>query len=217
MAQFVLSHNLMNKMYFSYHCGDRFLIGKRTLYDTINSQIGESRTWFNHTIDYEEMYNQLPIFNGLEELHKVNDWSFGHKDYYEKTFCSVVSETYTDDNADPFFTEKIFKPMAYAHPFMIFCSANSLQLLKSLGFETFGDILDESYDTIENPQMRLETIFREMLRISNLDNKELQNMYSKVVPTLKHNYNVFWNELPNKYKKDIQLVKEEIQSLIEKI
>lgn len=215
LAQFVISHQLLDKMYFSYHCGDRFGEGHKKIYDRTNAIIGSDATWFNHNVNHKMLWDMIPIVSGLEDLYKFNDWSFGHKDYYEKSFCSIINETYIDENFDPFFTEKIFKPLAYTHPFMVYSSAGALELLRQLGFETFNEIFDESYDKIENPQLRLETIFREMLRIANLDSNELQAMYSKIIPVLKHNHNVFWNELPSKYKKDIQIVKEEIQSIIE--
>ena len=59
--------------------------------------------------------------------------------------------------------------------------------LQSFGFETFSDIFDESYDRIQNPQLRLETIFREMLKISDWSIKECEEKYNIVKYKIKRN------------------------------
>jgi len=47
-----------------------------------------------------------------------------------------------------FITEKTFKPLAFRHPFVVYGHAGTLARLHSLGFETFNNLFDESYDSI---------------------------------------------------------------------
>jgi hypothetical protein len=217
MAQFVLSHSLQHKMYFSYHCADRFGTGQQKLYDDINQIIGSEKTWYNQNINNDWLFAQLPITTGLETLYANNDWSLGHKNYYERSFCSVVNETYIDNDCDPFFTEKVFKPIAYLHPFLLFSSAGALEYLKDLGFQTFSDYFDESYDNIQNAQIRFEAILKEMIRLSSYNQDQLEKLYQAMKPILRNNFDTFWRTLPARYVKDILIIKEKISQVLQDI
>ena len=46
-------------------------------------------------------------------------------------------------------TEKIFKPMMLEKPFVVNGTKGYLKELKRLGFKTFSDVIDESYDDAE--------------------------------------------------------------------
>jgi len=213
LAQFAVNTKLNDRMFLSYHCHDVHKIGTRQTYLNQNEIIGT--TWFNQDLDLEYFYSLIPItINIPDEFHSR---SVGNKDFYEKSFCSIVTETYIGENHDPFFTEKIFKPIAFAHPFIVSSSAGALSLLKNLGFKTYSDIFNEEYDEIENHQLRFEAILKEMLRLAALSDNEIQSMYKKVIPTIKYNYNFFYNELPKIYNNDIQRIKQQIQSIIDKI
>ena len=51
-------------------------------------------------------------------------------------------------------SEKIYKPLAYQHPFVVYGSEGTLRYLKRNGFETFSNLWDESYDDVENDLAR---------------------------------------------------------------
>ena len=65
-------------------------------------------------------------------------------------------------------TEKSLRPSACGKPFMLAATAGSLQYLRSYGFKTFSGLIDESYDLIVEPHLRLQSIAQEMQRISQL-------------------------------------------------
>ena len=70
--------------------------------------------------------------------------------YYNKFQVEIVTETYTLGNT--FFpTEKTVRPIMAAKPFLIYGPKNYLQRLKDLGFETYSNCWDESYDQYEGP------------------------------------------------------------------
>ena len=212
LAQFLIQSDLIKHFIFSYHCHDRFGDGRRKIFEITNQCVGS--TWFNNQICKEEFWNKLPIsLDGFEWVGTA--WSFGNPYFYQTSFGSVVCETYIDENWDPYLSEKIFKPLAYGHPFMVHSSAGALRLLQQMGFETFPEIFDESYDDIESPQLRFEHILREIQRICDLSLDDLQNLYRKLIPKLKHNQDVFRKFLPDRYTKDIQRVKSEIKHLID--
>ena len=76
---------------------------------------------------------------------------------YMDTYFSVVTET-VFDYPYSFRTEKIWKPIAMGHPFVVASNVGYLRDLRNMGFQTFGHVIDESYDTIDNDQQRLERI-----------------------------------------------------------
>lgn len=85
------------------------------------------------------------------------------------------------------FTEKLVKPLASCNPFIVFGNAGVLASLRSLGFETFGDVLDESYDTIANPAHRFLAAYRTFRRICDMSLEEHEALYARLLPRLLHN------------------------------
>jgi hypothetical protein len=85
---------------------------------------------------------------------------------YEATDIEVVLETLFDDDR-LHLTEKSLRPIACAQPFILAGTHGSLEYLRSYGFKTFGDVWDESYDTIKDPQLRMYAIVDLMNQIAN--------------------------------------------------
>ena len=48
--------------------------------------------------------------------------------------------------------------MAVGHPFVVVGNSGYYRDLKNLGFRTFGHLIDESFDSIDNNQQRIERI-----------------------------------------------------------
>jgi hypothetical protein len=121
----------------------------------------------------------------------------------QESFVYVVTETcYWERKRH--LTEKIFKPIVSRIPFILVGPAHSLEYLRSYGFKTFGYWWDESYDTIEDPILRMEAIGKLLATISSYPFNELKEMLLEMRGTLEHNYNRFnsqdlldecWNEL----------------------
>ena len=84
---------------------------------------------------------------------------------YARTGMEIVLETLFDDSRWHL-TEKALRPIACGKPFMLVATTGSLQYLRSYGFETFGDFIDESYDLKTDPVARLTAVIQEMSRIA---------------------------------------------------
>jgi hypothetical protein len=76
---------------------------------------------------------------------------------YTDTWFSLVSETIFD-YPHSFRTEKIYKPILMAHPFVVAANRGYLRDLQNAGFQTFDSIIDESYDQIDCPHARIKRI-----------------------------------------------------------
>jgi hypothetical protein len=105
---------------------------------------------------YVEFGRQLPndvSWNFSAQRHFNPQW-------YNDTYFSLVPESDIHKKLSDILhiTEKTFKPIAFRHPFMIWGQVGTLQRLKELGFETFENLFDESYDDISNHRQRLDAV-----------------------------------------------------------
>ena len=107
--------------------------------------------------------------------------------WYDSTYFSLVTETHVE-KVDIFVTEKTFKPMAFYHPFVIVAQQGHLQSLRNNGFETFGNLFDESYDTIEDWTQRLIAV------IDVVKNFNLAPHDQLTLQKLEHNHNRFYDQ-----------------------
>ncbi len=82
-----------------------------------------------------------------------------HSDIFARSAFSAVTETEMT-NYRKRITEKPFKALANAHPFVLFGNFDSLAFIRALGFETFQPWIDESYDCIAEPERRFRSAYQ---------------------------------------------------------
>jgi hypothetical protein len=105
----------------------------------------------------------------------------------------IVLETLFDDTR-LHLTEKTLRPIACGKPFMLAATPGSLQYLRNYGFETFGEHIDESYDSIVDPRKRLTAIAGEMQRISSLPVDQKSLLWENLNCIAKRNQRRFFNK-----------------------
>ena len=111
----------------------------------------------------------------------------------QESFVYVVTETcYWEQKCH--LTEKIFKPIASRMPFVLIGPAHNLKYLRSYGFQTFATWIDESYDAIEDPVLRMQAIGQVLEDLCKLSLPELENMLSRMADVLEYNYNLFYSQ-----------------------
>jgi len=115
-------------------------------------------------------------------------------DHYNQCAIDVVTETLFDDNRWHL-TEKILRPMACGKPFVLAATAGSLEYLKSYGFLTFGDIIDESYDSIHDPVKRLQAIVECLKSVNNLPSAIKNRVFTQLHAIAKYNQQVFFSQV----------------------
>ena len=132
------------------------------------------------SIDYAntEIPNSSFVLNAVKET--------------QESFCFLVTETCFWEKKSHL-TEKIFKPIVHRMPFVLAGPAHNLKYLRSYGFKTFDQWIDESYDDIEDPVLRLQAIVDTMEKICQRSLSELETMLQEMQPILEHNYNLFYS------------------------
>lgn len=163
-------------------------------------------------ISTSELLAQIPYRIANDPISNGGAPAMSNIDHYNQSFCHLVTETYKGLHA-PFFTEKVFKPIAAKQPFMIFGSKHSLQFLRDIGFKTFSPFIDESYDNFDQPN-RFNAILKEIDRIAAMPVSELVKLKQEMQHIVDYNYNHFYQTLPAMYANDITAVSNEIDLLI---
>jgi hypothetical protein len=91
-------------------------------------------------------------------------------------------------------TEKIFKPIVSKQPFMLLAAPGNLAYLKSYGFKTFGSVIDESYDSIQDNDLRTQAVVKQLHWYCNLSPGEKIDIIQQLEPIIDYNFNHFYSE-----------------------
>ena len=134
-----------------------------------------------------------PMFLDTDELHINRAVStIDTNQYYENSYFSVVSETtfFTKYNYNSFrfLSEKVFKPVAMKHPFILVSVPRSLEILKLMGYKTFSPIINENYDSELDDGKRMLMILDEIERLSNFNKHERANFILQCQDICQYNY-----------------------------
>ena len=135
---------------------------------------------YNHTYS-TRLFERPGEIQLLPSVYEVEQFHAGQKDQYQHafvkhelfdnqwgdvyiraepyidTYFSLVSET-VFDYPYSLRSEKIYKPIAMAHPFIAVANCGFYRDLRHAGYQTFGHLIDESFDAIDNNQDRLDRI-----------------------------------------------------------
>lgn len=120
--------------------------------------------------------------------------------YYQNSYFSVVCETmfYRSTTVDRpnvlssygniFLSEKMFKPFAVKHPFIVLNFSGSLAAVRKLGYRTFAPWINEDYDLIEDDEQRLMAIVEEIQRLCNQTSEQWLTWQQGVRDNVEHNF-----------------------------
>jgi len=135
---------------------------------------------YHHTYD-TDLFERPSLIRLLPPEYEVEQFHTGQRDQYQHafvkhelfdnkwgdvylraepyidTYFSLVSET-VFDYPYSLRSEKIYKPIGMAHPFVAVANCGFYRDLHRAGYQTFGHLIDESFDSIDNNQDRLDRI-----------------------------------------------------------
>ena len=151
--------------------------------------------WIRENDYLEDGYVSYPPDLTLDYTDFNDNWAY-HKictDHYDTRCFSIVNESQYGTYSHCYLTEKTWKAIFNFHPVIIVGAKHSLKYLKERGFDTFGDIFDESYDEIEDGNERLDRILNTVGNfLENNTKTQLVDLRKKILPRLIHNYEHFW-------------------------
>jgi hypothetical protein len=109
-------------------------------------------------------------------------------DSYQESFCAIIQESRVTQPW-PNISEKTLNAIENCRPFIMVGAPGTLKMLKEMGFKTFDQWWDESYDEIDNNTDRLAKICEVIDYVNSFSLKELKNMYKDMTAVLVHNEN----------------------------
>lgn len=121
----------------------------------------------------------------LPDHHFINNADY--MSTYNSCFCAVINETRF---AQPFanISEKTLDAIAVKMPFILVAPPRSLEYTRRLGFKTFSEYWDESYDLEENHSKRMAKIFDVIDYLNSKSINELRDMYNSMSKIIAYNY-----------------------------
>jgi hypothetical protein len=160
---------------------------RQKLFDSVETIMGNSiYTNWDKGIKLPAEY-ELPWAQNYPKYGKDQDI---YEKPYNDTKYSLVSETNDTDN-EVFMTEKIWKPIIAQQVFVVHGNYLYLQKLREIGFKTFGNHFDESYDLERNKDKRIDKIVN---TCRDLLSRNWQDIYLRTQSLRKHNHNLFFNK-----------------------
>lgn len=107
-------------------------------------------------------------------------------DIYNRTAYTIIAET-DCDNTLSFYSEKTAKAMIARRLFVAFSGYKFLHNLRSLGFQTFDGIIDESYDLEPDFDRRMSRAFDQ---VRYLCQQPQEIILDQIKPIVEHNHDL---------------------------
>jgi hypothetical protein len=140
-------------------------------------------------VDIDNFVNKLPLVldNETDNNRMCQDFDDATRPFYQNSLVSIVTETNYNSQYVTL-TEKSFKPSKEKHPFIIVGAAGTLQAFRDMGFKTFSEFWNESYDNIHDPRHRMHALYNVFKDIGSWNNAKILDFRRRVKPILDHNY-----------------------------
>ena len=138
--------------------------------------------WPKYTLNYD---NANPSFQ--------NFINFPLRKYYSRCFVDVISETrYAQQTAN--ISEKFLQAVMFRTPFIMVAPPHTLEYIRELGYKTFSDFWDESYDTETDHASRLHRLYTVFESLDGRTTEDLRLMYSDMSEIIAHNHNLYLSQ-----------------------
>jgi len=165
---------------------------RRCQYEGVDISVIASK--YNNTYpDIEQVFESaaLPRLFAGETEQIMSSYILGNFKEAADSLIYVPTETVYSGRRSHL-TEKTFKAIALEMPFVLVAPAHSLQYLRSYGFRTFAPYIDETYDTIEDPILRIEAVTQILLEIQARSAAAKNQLWQDLLPIVEHNYDHFY-------------------------
>jgi len=198
-------YNLIDRGIVTYNFSKNKSLPQTTLFDTTN------KLGFRTTIPWSRLNELYPKNKKLSlafERHgsSIVGCDFSNADinnYHAREYVNVAYYNFVQSAAVcfinetameypyPYITEKTWQAIMHSRPFVITGPKGTLKKLHSLGFQTFNDYWDESYDGIEDTADRICAAVDVIKKICDLPLLQLVEMVKQMSDVLEHNTDVY--------------------------
>jgi len=169
------------------HINDNFLGAPTTILEELKNDDPSFLSWLtqNDSVQPKKLPNcQLDNNDAMSGSHVDPEW-------IKDTYFSVIGESQMNHN-NGIVSEKTFKMIYHGHPFILIGSQGVLSELKKLGYETFPELFDETYDDMHPAPAKMRFIAEQVNKWCDPARRdELNEIMKKLQPKLEYNRNLF--------------------------
>jgi hypothetical protein len=167
-----------------------------------NDLLNESYASFKFIPEFDNNFGEVCTWDEIRDLNK----HYLHLDkqhIWDDAFLNILCESRISNHIlnvvtgkspdivlefqSDYFTEKLTKTIASNMPFVLIGVKGLLARMHKLGFKTFGDFWDESYDMLDSYEERFEKIKEIIQWVASKDLDELKDLYNQMIPIFEHN------------------------------
>jgi hypothetical protein len=160
-------------------------------------------SWLN-TKTFDRDLKSKDILGSIDWIDALK----GYANIWNLFQIEIICET---DVWNPgWFTEKTARCLATGKPFVLMSGAGALKLLRNQGFKTFGDIIDESYDSYTLPTQRLFHLIESLKALHDHPDrpKLLKQMYNQASENI-----AIYREFSQEYEDSVEPVQMHTQEI----
>jgi hypothetical protein len=133
--------------------------------------------------NYEWVWWKSPTKKTLSDDYPTTRFQYRLPTEWNESFVNLISETSVNIG---FVTEKTWIPILCKKPFLVQTTEGFYTYFQQLGFKTYDEIFDYSFDSVSNLEIRTQMILD---NVKNILDKDYQKLYDMIYPKIKHNYN----------------------------
>lgn len=168
---YLLDHQLLHKTFWSWNNGSGY-----SCFFNNNKWLGLKEH------EYRQFPQQRQGGSTVElEMDTENLW-------HHSVSAVTISTQSIFHGSGPNYDGKLFKCFLSMRPFILVGSYGTLADLRDQGFQTFQDIIDESYDLEPDPNRRMSMIQQEIQRLASLPIRDLIDLVESISDILQHNF-----------------------------
>jgi len=108
-------------------------------------------------------------------------------DYMINSYVNMITDTFYELSNGTFISEKVFNAIAHGQMFFMLAPPGTLQYLRDQGYQTFGNYVDETYDTISNHYLRLLAVTKSFIDFVKQPTEVIHQVFSECLDIRQHN------------------------------
>lgn len=156
-------------------------------------------TWADTYGAYDEYVVQFPENTikqhtydvlDVQNVSEANPTLMTPIDFCKETMIYLTTETHVDNNV-LFISEKTYKPISIGMPFMSLGNPGTLEYLRSKGFITFSNWIDERYDLNKPIEKRIRIIINNLHKLDSMSDKQKMRTRAEMAEVCQHNLDLY--------------------------
>ena len=124
----------------------------------------------------------------IPKIDNSIQWIDMPRHFMTDSYLNMITDTYYETATGyTFLSEKVFNAIHHGQMFIMLSPQGTLRYLRSQGYQTFSDFIDESYDDIINHYDRILAVNRSFMDFAQRPIEDIYTIYQKCIPILEHN------------------------------